>query len=256
MSITSSPFSSPHSSLHSLPALAGDLRSITKTYYLAHAARNKLAYEASRADHRLSRLVGHANLLDSLMIRLSRADEEQIRYQQLYLAAQKSMEESRSAQHIQWADCVVEEPEEDWQSSDADSSDSDSDYDSDEETEMEADMVSLRRVPPHKILPVMQYPDDGDDDYEVVESPHHSYSTQLPELDNDSDSSEDDLMPPTPTTIMLPTLQTQPAKTDCADSDPPTSVIPLSEQQAFFDEGFYLPPRTGDDLTSTLRVCG
>ncbi|KAL2752878.1 hypothetical protein ACRALDRAFT_1065881 [Sodiomyces alcalophilus JCM 7366] len=51
--------------------------SIAQTYYLAHKARAKLAYEAARADHDLRLLVGHANLLDSLMFELADAEREQ-----------------------------------------------------------------------------------------------------------------------------------------------------------------------------------
>src|ERR1700733_3561749 len=51
--------------------------SITQTYYLAHKARAKLAFEAGRSDHNLRLLVGHANLLDSLMLELADAEREQ-----------------------------------------------------------------------------------------------------------------------------------------------------------------------------------
>lgn len=47
--------------------------SITQTYYLAHTARGKLSHEAAQADHNLRLLVGHANLLDSLMLELAEA---------------------------------------------------------------------------------------------------------------------------------------------------------------------------------------
>jgi len=54
--------------------------SITQTFRLAHQARGKLSHEASRHDHNLRLLVGHANLLDSLMIHLSEAEQEQERW--------------------------------------------------------------------------------------------------------------------------------------------------------------------------------
>ncbi|KAI1000734.1 hypothetical protein K3495_g7462 [Podosphaera aphanis] len=247
--------SSSHSALHSLPPSSRNLMSITNTYYLAHTARNKLAYEASRSDHRLLRLVGHANLLDSLMIKLSRTEEDVQSQQQDYSVVRRTTSRSDRSQHIQWADCVVENAEEDWQSSDADSSDSESDYDSDEEMEMEADIISLRRVMSHKISPAVPHLDDVDEDYEVVELPHNQCSIQPPELDHDSDSSEDDIMPPTPTTIVLPSFQAQPSKQFYSDSDSPPTVIPPSEQQAFFDDGFYLPSRKEENLASVIRVC-
>ena len=50
--------------------------SITQTYYLAHKARSKLSSEASRPDHNLRLLVGHANMLDSLMLEPADAERE------------------------------------------------------------------------------------------------------------------------------------------------------------------------------------
>jgi len=51
--------------------------SITQTFYLAHKARGKLSSEAARQDHNLRLLVAHANLLDTLMVHLSDAEEQQ-----------------------------------------------------------------------------------------------------------------------------------------------------------------------------------
>ena len=51
--------------------------SITQTYYLSHKARAKLSREAAQPDHDLRLLVGHANLLDSLMLELAEAEQEQ-----------------------------------------------------------------------------------------------------------------------------------------------------------------------------------
>src|SRR5690554_5859207 len=51
--------------------------SISQTFHLAHQARGKLSFEASQQDHDLRLLVGHANLLDSLMIHLADAEQSQ-----------------------------------------------------------------------------------------------------------------------------------------------------------------------------------
>ncbi|KAF3907366.1 hypothetical protein AA313_de0209930 [Arthrobotrys entomopaga] len=51
--------------------------SITQTFYLAHKARGKLSSEAAKSDHDLRLLVGHANLLDRLMLHLQTAEREQ-----------------------------------------------------------------------------------------------------------------------------------------------------------------------------------
>lgn len=45
--------------------------SVTQIYYLAHKARAKFSREAAQPDHDLRLLVGHANMLDSLMIELA-----------------------------------------------------------------------------------------------------------------------------------------------------------------------------------------
>src|SRR5277367_2710699 len=120
--------------------------SITQTYYLAHTARGKLSSEAARADHNLRLLVGHANLLDSLMLELAEAEQEQ---ESWFNQSVKKANKTEEPKHIQWADAIIEDPEEDWQAEDADSSDSDSEYDSDEDVEMETGIASLQRVASH-----------------------------------------------------------------------------------------------------------
>ncbi len=157
--------------------------SVAQTYFLAHKARAKLCSEAARPDHNLRLLVGHANLLDSLMLELADAEREQeswfnqsVRGASHWSSSTTSTSTSTSTsqdRHIQWADTIVEEPEHDWQAEDAesdsdDSSDSDSDFD-DEDVEM-ADAVALRRIHSHALLPKMaayQYDEDEEDDYDM-----------------------------------------------------------------------------------------
>jgi hypothetical protein len=124
--------------------------SITQTYYLAHTARKKLTREASRADHDLRLLVGHANLLDSLMFDLADAEREQERwFNQTVSGATKVSSNDR---HIQWASTstVVEEPE-DWEEDtsdlDSDVSDSDSDDSDFDESEFVINTPVRRRSP-------------------------------------------------------------------------------------------------------------
>jgi len=222
--------------------------SITQTYYLAHKARGKLSHEAARSDHNLRLLVGHANLLDSLMLELADAEREQESWFNQSVRGATKQED----RHIQWADKIVEDPEEDWQAEDADSdSDSESDDDFEDEDDIEmADAVSLRRVPSHKV-PTLRIEEDFEDmeeddleeDYahlELVRTPSHSSSP--PELDHDSDSSEDEAMPPSPPTTML----NFPAKSAKEEE--------LSEQETFYSEGFYLPPRNPARLVSAISV--
>lgn len=236
--------------------------SITQTYYLAHTARGKLASEASRQDHRLLRLVGHANMLDSLMLELSEAEQEQENW---FNQSVKKATKTEEPKHIQWADTIVEEPEEDWQASDADSSDSESEYDSDDDTEMEdAAVVSLQRVQSHKMLPAMSTGEDEEeyeDDEEGLEGLQlhltPSHSAHPPELDHDSDSSEDESMPPSPPSDSLPSFsEKQHIATTSFYSNSKASIasIPPSSQEAFFEEGFYLPQRTGPSLISAISV--
>lgn len=208
--------------------------SITQTYYLAHKARAKLSHEASMPDHNLRLLVGHANLLDSLMLELADAEREQESWfnQSVRTASQQEKKEER---HIQWADTIAEEDEDEDEYDDDDSSSEDEDDSdlSDDDVEM-MDAVSLQRVPshnhsaPHKApaspkLEVVEIDMDDDfeeDDYEdedyaeltLTRSPsHHSITSPSspPDLEvHDADeSSEDEAMPPSPPSTMLPTFE-------------------------------------------------
>jgi len=228
--------------------------SVTETYYLAHTARGKLSSEAARADHNLRLLVGHANLLDSLMLELAEAEQEQ---ESWFNQSVKKASKTEEPRHIQWADAVVEDPEEDWQAEDADSSDSESEYDSDDDMEMEAGLVSLQRVQSNNILSTMEEEDEYEDDEEDFEGLQlhltPSHSAHPPELDHDSDSSEDESMPPSPPSDTLPTFSEKQQIATTSYYSKPQS-IPVSEQQAFFEEGFYLPQRASPSLISAISV--
>ena len=236
--------------------------SVTQTYYLAHTARGKLSTEAARADHNLRLLVGHANLLDSLMLELAEAEQEQ---ESWFNQSVKKASKTEEPKHIQWADSVVEDPEEDWEAEDADSSDSDSEYDSDEDIEMEHGFSSLQRVVSHTVTAVSEeeeeeeFDEDAEEEFgfELQLTRSHSNKHNPPELDHDSDeSSEDESMPPSPPSTSLPTFsekQRQEIATTAFYSKSQPS-IPTSEQQAFFDEGFYLPQRTQPGLISAISV--
>jgi hypothetical protein len=220
--------------------------SITQTYYLAHKARAKLSSEAGRSDHNLRLLVGHANLLDSLMLELADAEREQESwFNQSVRGATRSEE-----RHVQWADSIVEEPEEDWDADDADSdssSEADSDFDG-EDVEM-ADAVELRRVDSNIVITPPSSDeedefDDGEEDYAkltLTRSPSHAASP--PELvDHDSeDSSEDESMPPSPPTTVLPTFTIKEQEA-------------IAAEKSFYDDGYYLPPRNPARLVSAISV--
>ncbi|CAI7611027.1 unnamed protein product, partial [Penicillium discolor] len=229
--------------------------SITQTYYLAHTARKKLTREASRADHDLRLLVGHANLLDSLMYDLADAEREQERwFNQTVSGATKasssSSSSSSSRQHIQWASTVVEEPEEDWDPEDASDLDSelsdsdDSDYD---ESEFVINTPPVRRRAPSPVAhfqeDLLEEDDEGDDtdsDFEYDDAEDNELSLTRspsrqspPELLADSDGeSEDEATPPSPP---QPTLEAFDEK------EPATTAIALagSDQPHLFEKGYF-----------------
>jgi hypothetical protein len=228
--------------------------SITQTYYLAHTARKKLTREASRADHDLRLLVGHANLLDSLMLDLADAEREQERWfnQTVSGASKASQEEPR---HVQWASTstVDEEPEEydEEEASDLDSDLSDSDDEDDSDFD-ESDFVintPVRRRAPSPVAPMeplLEEEEDDDDtdsdsdfEYDDAEdlaelSLTRSPSRQSPpELLADlDDSSEDEATPPSPP---QPTLEAFDEKEASA------TAIPLAGSQPhLFEPGFYI----------------
>ncbi|KAI8625218.1 hypothetical protein F5Y19DRAFT_450666 [Xylariaceae sp. FL1651] len=253
---SSSPFHSPQQH-HQLSPKKKSM-SITQTYFLAHKARAKLSSEAARPDHNLRLLVGHANLLDSLMLDLADAEREQESWfnQSVRGAAPKTQE-----RHVQWADAVVEE-EEDWE---ADSSDSDDDSDLDDEDIEMPDVTPLSRVPSHLITPpspklhTMEADDDFEDDEEdfahlgLTRSPSHSASP--PELEHDSESSEDESMPPSPPTATLPTFsEKQSESTITTKYFDSTQDEEEEDKSDFYNEGFYLPPRNPNRLISTISV--
>lgn len=227
--------------------------SVTQTYYLAHSARGKLSKEAARADHDLRLLVGHANLLDGLMIDLANAEQEQeSRFNQAVKSASMASAESK---HIQWADTIPEELEEALEEEIyAESSDSDSD--SDDEEEMQAtEPVALRKTPQAPFTVNTAEYDDDDEDMLDEESDDdlaltRTSSAHPPELLHDEDSeSEDDSMPPSPEMDFDSFSEKQRqaiATTSYYQPLPIKSSSPASlpeSDQSFFDEGFYIPQR-------------
>lgn len=162
--------------------------SLTQTYYIASSARSKLGREASRPDHNLRLLVGHANLLDSLMLDLHDAEREQEAwFNQTVQKAQKAEE----PKHIQWADTIVEEEEED-------DSDSDSDFD-EEDMEMITTIRNIRQPAVNISSQEFEeeYYDEEEDEPELALVRTQSHSASPPELVDDSDS-EDESSPASP----------------------------------------------------------
>ncbi|KAL6356230.1 hypothetical protein LRP88_09821 [Fusarium phalaenopsidis] len=200
--------------------------SITQTYYLAHKARAKLSREAAQPDHDLRLLVGHANLLDSLMLELADAEREQERWFNQSVRGASPQQD----RHVQWADNIVEEEDED--DYDSDSSDSD-DYDSEDEDIEMANATPIKAMSPRITnveLDEDMEEDDLEEDYaqlELVRTPSHSNSPpELPILSfNEKDTKE------------------QSQKQQQQD-----------ESDSFYDEEYYLPPRNPARLVSAISV--
>ncbi|RMD44622.1 hypothetical protein DV735_g543, partial [Chaetothyriales sp. CBS 134920] len=95
ITFTSSLSTKPTQSIYSRPQKRPKM-SITQTYYLAHSARGKLSKEAARPDHDLRLLVGHANMLDSLMLDLANAEQEQERWFNKSLTESEEEEEEEA----------------------------------------------------------------------------------------------------------------------------------------------------------------
>ncbi|KAL2012848.1 hypothetical protein VTN00DRAFT_373 [Thermoascus crustaceus] len=231
--------------------------SITQTYYLAYTARSKLSKEAARADHDLRLLVGHANLLDSLMLELADAEQEQERWfnQTVSGVSKASQEEPR---HIQWAEAVVEDPEEDWDPEDVSDSEcsDDSDYD-DGDFLVNTPPAPRRRAPsPVAIVTEQEVDsddsdcdaDDDDDDGEELTLTRSNSRKSPPELLSDSDEeSEDDSLPPSPPQQTLSTFSEEHQTVATTIYDPKgsttTTELPLSESERpdLYDHEYYIP---------------
>ncbi|KAI0971854.1 hypothetical protein F4678DRAFT_432305 [Xylaria arbuscula] len=231
--------------------------SITQTYFLAHKARAKLSSEAARPDHNLRLLVGHANLLDSLMIDLADAEREQESwFNQSVRGATTPKTEER---HIQWADSVAEE--EDWE---ADSSDSDEDSDMDDDEDIEMfDAAPLSRIPSHLVTPPSpklhtmeadEFEDDDEDFAHLGLTRSSSHSTSPPELEHDSESSEDESMPPSPPTATIPTFSEKQGESTITTKYYDSTQDEEEDKSDFYNEGFYLPPRNPNRLISAISV--
>ena len=227
--------------------------SITQTYFLAHKARAKLSQEAAQPDHNLRLLVGHANLLDSLMLDLADAEREQESWFTQSVQGASPTHPKSEERHVQWADSIGHEDDWDVDSSDSDSEDEDEDVD--EDVEMEDAPVPLSRIPSRAVPPPspMLEPmdtefDDGDEEEEydsliLTRSPSHPASP--PELEHDEDPSDDESMPPSPPIVNIPSFSQKQRETTVSTKyfDPTQDDDDEDGKSDFYHEGYYLPPR-------------
>lgn len=206
-----------YQSIYTRPAKKQKM-SITQTYFLAHSARGKLSREAARADHDLRLLVGHANMLDSLMLDLANAEQEQERW--FNKSVSGAHEEEPAHSHVE----TIEESEEE-----------DSDY---EEEKPETEVTTM------ELDSDTEEDDEIDSELTLTRTPsRHS----PPALSTDADSdSEDESMPPSPPRPTIDTLSEKQrqaiATTSFYDMKEVASLSPV-ETEVFEQEGFFLPSR-------------
>jgi len=205
------------------------------------------------------------------MIELADAEREQEAWFNHNISGARAAEEPK---HVQWADALVEEPEEDWNVEDASDTDSDSDSDCDDEDIYTAPATApqFTRVPSHPVN-VSSQPIEDSDEEDFYEDEEEDYSRLTlvrvpsrrdtspppPELLSDSDDdSEDDSMPPSPPqpTVGFSEKQRQQIATTSYYETKAAQVTALSptEQASFFDEGFYLPSRTPAEMVSEIEA--
>lgn len=218
--------SSRRSSIYNSPQKKQKM-SITQTYFLAHSARGKLSREAARADHDLRLLVGHANMLDSLMIDLANAEQEQERWFNKSLSGAREEEEE-----IRHEDTIVEEPEADWEVEDAESSD-ESDYEEEQFQPSHPIEASSMEID-------MEFDDEQDQSLALTRTASRHSPPELT-LDDESDS-EDEHMPPSPPNIPFSNL-TAKQTSHISTSALFPSAKDASPSESLESDGFYLPSR-------------
>jgi hypothetical protein len=195
--------------------------SITQTYFLAHSARGKLSKEASRPDHDLRLLVGHANMLDSLMIDLANAEQEQERWfnQSVHGAVPEAEVDEIEAdeQEEQSDDSAMDETESRWEVEVEEVETTDEEFDEDDSEEL-----TLTRT-----------------------SSHHQHSP--PELTVDSESdSEDESMPSSPPDEIMHTLSDKQRRAIATTSyyEPKDISLSTTDAQTLEQDGFFIPSRS------------
>jgi len=222
---------------------------ITQTYYLAHKARSKLGREAARADHNLRLLVGHANLLDNLMVELADAEREQERWFNQSVRGASPKAQDRHVQHP--ASQIVEEEEESSDDDIYDESSSDEDEDDFEEELRDIVMIPTATKAPTVTTKEVSSGDDMEEDdleedyaqLELVRTLSHSNTSPPPELVDESDSSDDEAgMPPSPPNAMLPMPAGKAEESLFEDAQ---------KQEA---KNYYLPGRTPLGSVSAVSV--
>ena len=212
--------------------------SLTQTYYIAASARSKLGKEACRADHDLRLLVGHANLLDSLMLELADAEKKQ---EEWFNSTVRQASKAQEPRHIQWADSIEEEPEED------SDSESESDfYDEDGDFDMVAVPRRIAQAPVQITTTEVEEDEEEEGFYDDLEDDADLALTRVPsqsppELIYEEDS--DDESPPT--SPPQPTMEFSEKEAMLT-----TSFYAAKQQPSFLEADYFIPESTAPLITS------
>ncbi|KAL7266943.1 hypothetical protein RUND412_010490 [Rhizina undulata] len=235
--------------------------SIKQTFYLAHTARAKLAAEATRQDHDLRLLVGHANFLDALMVYLWEAE----RAQQLWFDDMvRGNEEPREIHD--WSIMSTEEddssPATPSSSSTSSPSPSSSASITDNDDEMDAEYSYPLLLMPQPAR--CDNPDTGiffDEEYEgedgmyaLMRTSSHRPPALCPDM---SDDEEEDSNPPSPpqtsARIHLPLLVHKHSMQQATNATSSyyhdgqhqgSQIIPGEQFEPFFADGYFIPERS------------
>lgn len=176
---------------------------VTQTYFLAHTARGKLSSEASRGDHNLRLLVGHANLLDALTLDLQEAEREQDAWFESTVAETRKASDPK---RVQWSDRVAAAYEQQQQQDDVDipdASDDEEDSDADSDSGLYNESLPKTQPRPSRRAPspmLMDIDEEDEDMYADEESDNNELqlvrttsrsAQQPPELVHDHSDSSD-----------------------------------------------------------------
>jgi hypothetical protein len=227
-----------HPTTHNMPAInkpglslfqKKQKMSLSQTYFLAHTARGKLSKEAARGDHDLRMLVGHANLLDGLMLDLADAEREQESWFNQTVRDAAAAPQKADAKRVTWADSLPAVTEDD---------DSDSESEADED-----DMVITTATAAHLASSATAIDLDSDEEeddeidagLQLTRTPSRSSPPELSHGHDSESDSEDEEMPPSPP---APRMQfAQPAAAKKQES------LRMEHEEALYEDGFFLPPR-------------
>ena len=161
----------------------------------------------------------------------------------LDLASAEQEQEQWFANSLSQSEEPVEEPEADWEAEDADESGSESDSDYDEDAEMIEATTQTPVVTATEVNEDADFEEDDEEDYGDLALTRTASRHSPPELSSDSESdSEDEPMPPSPPSTTFDAFTEHQRQ---AIANPPKDAsLSESQQEAFIEEGFFLPSRS------------